>query len=213
MVRVGQRRLDVDDQAGIGAVAEGVGQRLAIDDDARGELRRRAHPAPDDHRDLAGQHRVVAEQRHEAVGELAADEGVVAAALGRAERLQLVEQGELRRPGQRAEQVPLEPRHRSRREDRRRMLAGEAPARHAQHRHEEVDERRQLGVPDGVGGIGGIRRGSGRTGAGPDRTEASIELSLAERAGFDVRGGLAGRAGDRVDVDQPVGLDDRDGRL
>ena len=148
-----------------------AGQRLAIDDDARGELRRRAHPAPDDHRDLARQHRVVAEQRHQAVGELAADEGVVAAALGGAERLQLVEQGELRRPGQRAEQVPLEPRHRLRRENRRRMLAGQARARHAQHRHQEVEERRQLGVPDGVGRIGRRRRGSGRTGAG-------IELPL-----------------------------------
>jgi hypothetical protein len=203
VVRVGQRRLDVDDQAGVGAVAEGRGQGLAIDDDARREFRRRAHPAPDDHGDLARQHRVVGEQRHQAVGELAADEGVVAAALGGTERLELVEERELRGAGEAAKQMPLEPRHRSRRENSRRMLAGKAPPRHPQHRHQEVEERRQLGVPDGVGRARWRQRGAHRVGA-------CVEPALGERAVLDVGDRLAGGAGDGVDVDQPVGLDDRD---
>ena len=180
VVRVGQRRLDVDDQAGLGAVAERPASASrsmtmreassAVALTQRPMITATGAPAPGS-----------AEQRHQAVGELAADEGLVAAALGGPERLQLVEQRELRRPGQRAEQMPLDPRHRLRRENRRRVLAGEGPARHPQHRHQEVEERRQLGV---AGSRRATRRaGAGATlGIGESRRSASGPASMSETA-------------------------------
>ena len=162
-------------------------------------------PAADDHRDLARQHRILAEQRHQTVGELAADERVVAAALGGAERLQLVEQRELRGPRQAPQQVPLEPRHRRRArrspaETRRPGRAAPRAASARADRRTAAARRRGAAVRADVAAGGGRRR--------PDRAARS-----PQRAGVDVGDGLAGRPGDGVDVDQPVGLDDRDRRL
>ena len=211
VVCVGQRRLDVDDQAGVGAVAEGRGERLAIDDDPRGQFRRRRHPPPDHDGHLARQDRIGAEQRHQAVGELGPDEDRVAALVGGPERLELVEQRQLRGARQRPQQVPLETGHGLRIEDRRRVLRGQAAPRHPQHRHQQVEERRQLGVAGGFGRRALVRR----LAAGRRSTRAcgGIEAALGQRTGIEIAAGVAGGPGDGVDVLQPVGLDDRDRRL
>ena len=134
------------------------------------------------HRDLARQHRVVAEQRHQAVGELAADEGVVAAALGGAERLQLVEQRELRRSGPAcaagaARAAPSPPARRSPADARRRGRAAPRAASAPGGRRTAAARRRGLasGASAATAAVpaGRRRRRAARSPSGPASRSAA----------------------------------------